>query len=243
MALTPEQEQQVKEQLAKHDRTPGSRSILLDKNTGTRLELYIDAHVFASDMMSSGIYLASFLYKNKELYKNKKALDLGCGPGTQGIVMALNEAQSVDFSDISPLAVNNTRTNIQKYMLKNCRVFESNLFDDLPASKYDIVVFNHPFFPATPGSLEEDPLLGQTMLGGTELIRRFFNDLSHWLSEEGVVVMPYFHLAGPENDPVNHIGNNFEITHKEIFQSETGLQIGGFSIYIIKKTPRKRGVR
>lgn len=82
--LTPEQAEQVEKQLQKHKGKWGMSEIKLDEDT--KLELIVNENVFGSDMMSSGINLARFLFQNPHLYKDKEVLDLGCGPGTQGLI-------------------------------------------------------------------------------------------------------------------------------------------------------------
>jgi len=48
--------------------------------------------------------------------------------------------------------------------------------------------------------------------------------------------MPYFHFAGKENDPKNHVNKyGFKISKEKIIKSSQGLQLGNFSIYTITK--------
>ena len=48
--------------------------------------------------------------------------------------------------------------------------------------------------------------------------------------------MPYFHLAGPANDPEEHAHKFYSFSAKEVFSMnvKTGLQRGPISIYMIK---------
>jgi len=242
MALTQAQKDQVAMQLKKHQRETLTTSVLLDK--GISIDLVVEHGVFGSDMMSSGIYLARFLYAHKILYTGKSCLDMGCGPGLQGLIMAIYGARSVDFSDINSAAVENSRRNILLHKLqKKCQVFVSDLFAQMPAEKqYDIIVFNHPFFPEEAGRFGEeiidDAMLRKSMLGGTELIKTFFKEAKwHLKNKESIIIMPYFHFAGTENDPATHANSyGFTIIQKEKILSQQGLQRGEISIYIIKKT-------
>ncbi len=155
MVLTKEQKEQVAMQLEKHNRDDVKSKITLDSNK--EFELIVERGVFGSDIMSSGIYLAKFLYIHKSLYSNKVCLDMGCGPGIQGLIMAKYGAKHVDLSDINSKAVENTKKNIKLHNLKKmASAYVSDLFAGLPKNKkYEVIVFNHPFFPK-----EANELLG-----------------------------------------------------------------------------------
>ena len=240
MALNPQQANQVRQQLQRHNRECVLGSIPLDPHAAASLELIIERGVFGSDIMSSGIYLAQYLYANKEAYAGKTVLDMGCGPGTQGIIMAKYGAKEVTLSDNNPAAVENTKRNIKKHKLDNATAYVSDLFKDLPNRRYDVIVFNHPFFPEDAAKFGQDAcsdlMLRKSMLGGTELISRFFETAGDYLAPSGRIIMPYFHFAGPENDPANHTQKyGFRVAQMQLVQSTQGLQLGRFSIYEITR--------
>lgn len=241
MAFTEEQYAHVKKQLQAHKRESGMRTILLDKDNHIAIKLFIENGVFGSDIMSSGFYLARFLYGHQELYAGKEAVDIGCGAGTQGIVMAKYGANSVVLSDINIKAVSDTRENIKQQNLTNAEVYESDLFESLPKGKtYDVILFNHPYFSGSPEKFEGDPnedeTLRRSMLGGTDLIKRFFKNVSQYLRDDGIIIMTYFHFAGPENNPANNVNSyKLKISKEYRFKSDQGLQLGDFSVYLIAK--------
>ena len=172
--------------------------MMIDEETDYSINLRISKGVFGSDLIGTPKHLARYLYKNPHLYRGKFAADIGCGPGTQGIIMLKYGASSVLFSDISPKAVANTKKNIEDYA--NADVYESDLFTDLPNILYDVIVFNHPFFASSPERFTNDPnydeMLRRGMLGGTELLQRFLRKSPDYLRKEGIIIMPYFHFAG-----------------------------------------------
>ncbi|HLC77302.1 MAG TPA: class I SAM-dependent methyltransferase [archaeon] len=140
------------------------------------------------EIMTS-IQLARWLYSNQGLYRNKSALDMGCGSGIQGVVMAIFGSKKVVLSDVSKDAVANSKENIKKYELENqCTVFESDLFENIEVS-FDIIVFNHPFFGDIYKSGEEAAI---EMLGGKTIIHRFFDQAKLHLNKNGTIVMPFF---------------------------------------------------
>jgi len=239
MLLTDAQREQLKKQLALHDRASGMQSIEL--SDGVRLDLFIERGVFGSDIMSSGLYLARFLYKRQDLYRGRACLDMGCGPGTQGLVMGSYGAASVVFADVSEKAIDDTKRNVELHRLTHATAYVSDLFSGLPVNqRYDVIVFNHPFFPERAERFEDDPMhdieLQRTMLGGTALVRRFFSGAGSFLNKNGILIMPYFYFAGPENDPRTHAGRaGFAIREDEKIQSTTGLQRGEISISVFTR--------
>lgn len=235
MALSSEQRRHVIYQLKQHDREGGIRKIILEPPDRQSLEFYVSRGVFGSDIMSSGIYMSRYLYNNTALYAGRHVLDMGCGPGTLGLVMALQGAASVTLADINLKAIDDTRRNLKQLGITNAMVFESNLFGGLPDGKFDMIVFNHPFFPAEAESLHDinDVMLARSMLGGTSLIKRFFEQAQPRVSDNGLLIMPYYHFAGTENDPSQHAETfGFRILKHDRFKSEEGIQLGGFSIFI-----------
>jgi len=241
MPLTKEQYNLIKRQLQAHNRQSGIKTITLDKDNNVSLELLIEKGVFGSDIITTATHLAQFLYQHPELYSGKDAADIGCGPGTQGMIMAKYGAKSVLLSDINPKAVSNTQKNIEKYNLSNTKTIESDLFNNFPQNKtFDVIVFNHPFFSGDPKQFKGDPnddvMLRSTMLGETELIKRFFQQVPKYLKEDGIIIMPYFHFAGPENNPANHIENyKLKVLKEHKIISKKGFHMGDVSIYIISK--------
>lgn len=236
MPLSQEQERQVRLQLDRHMRPDGTYQVPLDDKDF--LELHISRGVFASDIMSSGIYTAQFLFEHPELFAGKNVLDMGSGPGTLGLLMALRGASHVDLVDINPKAVSDCALNLRNLKLENIEVFESDLFSNLPPKKYELITFNHPFFPEWPDTFaeEHDPDLKRSMLGGTDLLPRFIAEVPERLDPNGCLVMPYFHFAGPENDPAQAIENSpLRIREKIAVESEQGLQLGAFSIYLMDR--------
>lgn len=239
MKLTQVQKEQVIQQLKKHIRPSSMRTFQLHNNR--TITLKINEGVFASDIMSSGIFLARFLDEHHEFYKTKTVLDVGCGAGIQGIVTSINGASQVSMTDINPNAITNAKENIALLGLSDVRAYLGDLFESIPAKeRYDCIIFNHPFFPETAETFEDDPtnnlVLRSSMLGGTALIQRFFYEVPAHLEKNGVIIMPYFQLAGPENCPAAYTRDyGFKVMEEILFSSNEGLQIGEFSIYIISR--------
>jgi release factor glutamine methyltransferase len=76
-----------------------------------------------------------------------KILDLCCGSGCIGIALLKNLPNiSVDFADISPKAINQTRINLKLNKISKSRykLIESDLFNKIKL-KYDLIITNPPY--------------------------------------------------------------------------------------------------
>ncbi|MFA6422785.1 MAG: methyltransferase [Candidatus Buchananbacteria bacterium] len=196
MSLNQEQQSQIDFQLENHKHSRYEVDIVL--TDGKVLKNFtILPDVFRSDKMPA-LFLAKWLFFNNGLYKDKRVLDLGCGSGIQGIVCAFYGASKVVFSDIAIESAQNTKINIKKYGLDEIsKIYQGDLFEKIN-ERFDIIIFNQPPFPIEP---IVDIRVSVSMLGGVELIKRFFKEVSGYLNKGGIIIMPYVHIAGPENDP------------------------------------------
>lgn len=236
MKLSTEQSEQIEKQLsALKEYKSGIKEIALDNNV--KLSLLINNGVFWSDIIEGAKVLANFLYKNKDLYNNKIALDMWCWTGTQWLVMIENWAKEVTFADINPRAIENVKENIAIKKIQKYKIYESNLFDKIPTKKYDLIVFNHPFFPEDAENYTsqtwDDTLIKKSMLADVWLIEKFLIEAKEYLSDTGKIIMPYFLLAGTENNP-NTYKEKCGFTIQE-YTTEThkGIQKGNISIYLL----------
>lgn len=239
MTLTKDQQEQLALQLQMHHRDPGDQDFVL--NESTTLRLHIDEGVFGSDFMTAAVFLARYLHENPGLYKGRKALDLGCGAGIQGIIMSRQGAKQVMFSDLSPRAAVNTDRNTGLLNLKNTKTVCGDLFQGISRHElFETIVFNHPFFPEEPelfgSEFHSDIMIRKTMLGGTKLIQRFFTDVGDFLDKDGIIIMPYLDLAGVENDP-GIVGRKFGYDVKQKVEGALaeGVQFGKLSITILAR--------
>lgn len=180
----------------------------------------------------TALYLARWLFYNNGLFFGKKVLDMGSGTGIQGVVMGLYGAESVVFSDLSPAAVKNSKENVEKFSLGDkSKVLEGDLFEKVEG-KFDLIVFNHPFFS---DHVMEQLLIADSILDRGKLIHRFLEDAKKYLSDGGVIVMPYFKAAGPINDPIVQAPEHgYDVFEKMSVDIKSGLQIGRASVYELR---------
>lgn len=126
-----------------------------------------------------------------------RVLDLCTGSGCLAILAA--EAfpnASVDAADISEDALAVAKRNISDYGLGHrVRTFKSDLFDDLPAGTYDLIISNPPYVTADavaafPPEYQAEPALAH--LGGVDgmdLVHRILHDAARRLAPGGGIVV------------------------------------------------------
>jgi 16S rRNA (guanine1207-N2)-methyltransferase len=109
---------------------------------GKRYSFITSNGVFSKKRVDLGTRV---LVENMIIPKTGKLLDLGCGIGIIGIVAASeNPELEVHLSDINSRAVKLTKLNIRRHGLKNCRVYEGNLYAPLGEQVFNTVVSNPP---------------------------------------------------------------------------------------------------
>jgi release factor glutamine methyltransferase len=228
MTLNEEQKKQIEKQLEAHNHKGYKKDIKISEDFILK-DFLVHEGVLRPEVMTS-LSLAKWLFFNNGLYKNKAIIDIGCGSGLQGIVVGLAGAKKVIFSDISEVAVENTKQNISLFNLNNITsLTKGNLFENVP-EKAEVIVFNHPFFSDAP--FDEFRSSGSMLGGGKgQLLRAFLEESKKHLTEKGVVIMPYFKLAGEENDPeMAGPEMGYEVQVKFDFEIKTGLQKGRVTI-------------
>lgn len=108
-----------------------------------------------------------------------KVLDMGCGSGIVGI-FATQWAEQVVSVDINPAAVRCARINS---LLNQCEervtLLHSDLFDALDGAKFDVVLFNPPFFRGEPKAGFDQAWRSN------DVVERFADQLRDHLTTEG----------------------------------------------------------
>ncbi|MBI1930385.1 class I SAM-dependent methyltransferase [Candidatus Poribacteria bacterium] len=85
------------------------------------------------------------LIDNLEVSEGDVCLDLGCGYGSIGLVMAkLSRTGKVYMVDKDFVAVAYAQKNVKGNGTKNCEVLLSNAFSHLPEVKFDVIASNLP---------------------------------------------------------------------------------------------------
>lgn len=130
---------------------------------------------------SSGVKLSSL-----------SLLDMGTGSGVIG-EFALKKKISVTFADINPDSISLITNKFSKK--KNSTIIESDLFENIPSQKFDLITFNTPYLP------EDEDLFDPALHGGPigyEVTVRFIDSVVDYLSEKGVLIFLISTLTHPD---------------------------------------------
>ncbi|MDX2173020.1 MAG: methyltransferase [Bacteroidota bacterium] len=118
-------------------------------------KLIINPGVFHPGLFFSTKYFYTFI-KRMDL-KNKTALEIGCGSGLLSLLMASKNSH-VTAIDITIEAVENTKLNYElnkKLLSNNFKIIQSNLFENLTNTTYDLIIINPPYFFKEPENAEQ----------------------------------------------------------------------------------------
>jgi ribosomal protein L3 glutamine methyltransferase len=124
-------------------------------------------------------------------------LELCTGSGCLAIMLAdaFPNAQ-VDAVDLSTDALAVAKRNVEDYQLeKRIHLIQSDLYDKVPAKKYDLIVSNPPYVNSTamaslPAEYRHEP--NMALAGGKDgmdLVRRIVKEAKHRLTAKGLLIV------------------------------------------------------
>ncbi|KKT63890.1 MAG: Release factor glutamine methyltransferase, partial [Candidatus Collierbacteria bacterium GW2011_GWC2_44_30] len=129
--------------------------------------------------------------------------DIGTGTGCLGISIASRLAKkqtpyTIYLSDTSSEALKTATENAHRLLPSPVNLFflKSNLLDDFPHIKFDVITANLPYIPShtisslSPSVKDFEPLSAlDGGANGTTIINRFLNQLPEFLSFQGVAIL------------------------------------------------------
>jgi 16S rRNA (guanine1207-N2)-methyltransferase len=127
---------------------------------GKHYSFFTSQGIFSAKRIDTGTRL---LVENMVIPEKGDFLDLGCGIGVIGIIAAKESpGLCVHLTDINSRAVTLTRLNVERYSLKNCNVYEGNLYQPLIHKVFNVITSNPPIsagmhnvvFPMIDGAFE-----------------------------------------------------------------------------------------
>lgn len=125
-----------------------------------------------------------------------RVLDLCTGSGCIAIATAVYMPEArVDAADISAAALDVARRNVERHGLeKRVRLFQSDLFSDIPRVPYGLIVTNPPYVPSgsiggLPAEYGAEPGLGLASgEDGLDAVLSILLDAPRFLGEDGILV-------------------------------------------------------
>ena len=128
-------------------------------------KVYTDNGVFSKDKLDYGTKLLLETITKNKLVGN--ILDLGCGYGIIGIILAsIYPNISIDMCDITDRAINLSKENTTNLNLSNTNIFKSNIYEDI-SNKYNYIITNPP------------------IRAGKDILRKFLFGAKNYLKENG----------------------------------------------------------
>lgn len=158
------------------------------------ITLNIAKNVFPSDFGLTSSFFGNFILQQQPA---TMALDMACGSGYFAFLLkkiGCETVVGVDFNkDAVHCALNNGQLNPD---LTSIDFLHSDLFADVPPSLFDVIVFNFNYYPS-------DGTYGLNEDGGREILKRFFEQVSGYITEQTRIYIPYSQFIGDEHDPKN----------------------------------------
>jgi len=123
-------------------------------------------------------------------------LDLCTGSGCIGIAAAYSFPEAkVDLADISAAALAVAKRNCLDHQLEGrVQLFQSDLFNQLPDRKYDLILTNPPYvsqeeMDVLPPEYGHEPSLGLVSAqSGIDIIIRILRDAGRFLNTDGIII-------------------------------------------------------
>ena len=155
------------------------RPVLEDVNGAAVLVL---PGVFNPKLLRTGSMLVQFV-ETHVLSPGAAVLDLGTGSGI-GAVFAGRRARRVVAVDLNPEAVRCARINLALHHLDDhCEVREGDLFGPIGNERFDLILFNPPFYRGAPRDAAD------RAWRATDVVERFAAQLESHLSPDGVALV------------------------------------------------------
>ncbi|MFI3186339.1 MAG: 50S ribosomal protein L3 N(5)-glutamine methyltransferase [Methylococcaceae bacterium] len=126
-----------------------------------------------------------------------RILDLCTGSACIAIACAYAFADAVvDAVDLSADALTVARLNIEKHQMEDAvTLYPSDLFNELPETRYDIIVSNPPYvsideWQQLPAEFRAEPDMGfKGGESGLDLVLRILVDADRYLTEQGILIV------------------------------------------------------
>ena len=136
--------------MANHYYTKNPESISQQKHwtyrlKGNTLSFTSDNGVFSKHTVDFGSELLVESYDIPEQFQKASLLEIGCGYGTMGLAYGKAYPElSIEMIDVNERALVLAQENAKKNGIHNVDIHESNLYDSVKKSQYEIIISNPP---------------------------------------------------------------------------------------------------
>lgn len=172
---------------------------------GRKFEISSASGIFSAKSVDCATEL---LISNAKVEDGWEVLDLGCGCGVVGVVIAATfKGCKVVMSDVNKRAIRISKMNVDKLNLNNAEVIESDIFSKIDR-KFDTILLNPP------------------MVAGRETCFKMIEESKDHLNEGGLLQIVARHNKG---------GKMLKEKMKELFGNvEETAKRAGFRVYVSK---------
>lgn len=137
--------------------------------------------------------------------------DIGSGSGIESIVAVMAGAKHVDAADINQQAVECSKHNIELNDLQEkIEVFYSDLFNNFPKKKYDLIIAN---LPIVNFDADDNPINNALYDKGFEIHKRLFAEAQEFLTQNGTITFTHANLQSAKTANPDY---DFEVLEKLI---------------------------
>jgi len=170
---------------------------------GREVEVFSASGIFSSKKVDRATRL---LINNAVMQNGWSVLDLGCGNGIIGIVIAILFPEcTVTMSDVNKRALKIAKMNSDKYHLQNCNIINSNLYEKIDQT-FDTILTNPP------------------IVAGRAVCYEIIEKAKDHLKKKGLLQLVARHQKG---------GKQLEKKMKEVFGNvKCVVKKGGFRVYV-----------
>jgi len=156
--------------------------------------IFIDKSVFPSDVSFGTKPLIDAITDVCLEKKIVRALDIGTGCGVLAIHLAKLGVPEVYAVDNHLVAIECAKNNFFNNNVDDIVAFQSDLFSSIPKMEFDLIIFNHPFYP-----IKSINYFGTGEEGGNVLITRFLNEAEDY--SNGIILMPHWSKVDKSHNP------------------------------------------
>ena len=153
---------------SKRPSTPRRRTVISDVIRGIPIELITEPGVFSPKRIDPGTRL---LIENLDIPEKGTALDMGCGYGVIGIILAkINPALKVYLVDINKRAIELAKINAKINKVQDrVIVLQGNLYEPVRDKKFNLIASNPP------------------ISAGLKIVEKIVEEAKNHLVEKGII--------------------------------------------------------